>query len=406
MNTADQRTAFHLKVGPVVLAYVAFVALGLPDGLLGVAWPSVRATFSIPLDAIGMLMTASVAGYLTTSFLSGPLVSRLGIGKVLPISCTLIATALIGYTLVPAWWMMVLLGILAGSGAGAIDAGLNGYIAANFNEGMMQWLHASYGIGITLSPLIMTAALSTFASWRIGYRTVAGIQLALAVVFLLTLSMWNRRESTVKTDEAKQPEDYKSLMREALSRPKVWMSVSLFFLYVGGELSLGTWIYSLLTLSRGINPTLAGLIAGSFWATFTISRILAGLYARRVGADHLIQGSIAAALVGVILLIWNPSQVVNLLAVVLIGFSIAPTYPALMSGTKLRVGERFAANVIGMQVAAAGLGGALIPSLLGVLANHFSLEVIPICMLVDFMALFGMYRLSMISRKTNEESVL
>jgi len=195
-------------------------------------------------------------------------------------------------------------------------------------------------------------------------------------------------------------------MRETVSRPKVWLSVSLFFLYVGGELSLGTWVYSLLTESRGIDPTLAGLFAGSFWFTFTLSRILAGLYAKRIGADHLIQGSIAAALVGVILLIWNPSQAANLLAVALIGFSIAPTYPALMSGTRLRVGKRLAANVIGMQVAAAGLGGALIPSLLGVLANRFTLEVIPTCLLVDFIALFGMYRLSMFFRKTNEENDL
>ena len=131
------------NIGLVILAYVAFVALGMPDGLLGVAWPSVRASFSIPLDAVGMLLTVSVSGYLTSSFLSGPLIARWGVGKVLAASCVLTGVALISYTLVPVWWMMVLLGTLGGLGAGAIDAGLNSYVAAHFGEGLMQIGRAS-----------------------------------------------------------------------------------------------------------------------------------------------------------------------------------------------------------------------------------------------------------------------
>ncbi len=146
------------KISLVILAFIAFIALGMPDGLLGVAWPSIRTSFSVPLDAIGMFLPVTVAGYLTSSFLSGPLISRWGIGKVLTASCALTGLALVGYTLVPVWWMMVMLGILAGLGAGAIDAGINSYVAAHFGEGLMQWLHASYGIGITLGPIIMTIA--------------------------------------------------------------------------------------------------------------------------------------------------------------------------------------------------------------------------------------------------------
>ena len=129
------------KISLVILSYVAFIALGMPDGLLGVAWPSIRAGFSLPLEAVGMLLTASVTGYMTSSFLSGPLVTRLGVGRVLAASCALTGVGLIGYTLVPEWWMMVLLGVMAGLGAGAIDAGLNTYVAAHFGEGLMQWLH-------------------------------------------------------------------------------------------------------------------------------------------------------------------------------------------------------------------------------------------------------------------------
>jgi fucose permease len=394
------------KIGLVILAYVAFVALGMPDGLLGVAWPSIRASFSIPLDAIGMLLSAAVAGYLTSSFLSGPLISRWGVGSILAASCAMTGVGLIGYTLVPVWWMMVVLGVLAGLGAGAIDAGLNTYVAAHFGEGLMQWLHASYGIGVTLGPIIMTIALTTLNSWRVGYRVVGSFQIALATCFVLTLSMWDRKGASAGSDEPKRLTDYKTPMGETLRQPQVWLSALLFFLYVGAEVSLGTWTYSLLTESRGIPPAVAGLFAGSYWATFTVGRVVAGLYAKRAGVNLLVQGSLVAALLGAMLLVWNPSQVANVLAVALIGFAIAPIFPALMSGTSLRVGAHDAANTIGIQMAASGLGTAIIPSLLGGLARQFSLEVIPLCLVVVFVGLFGLYRLSMIPRKIYQENAL
>jgi fucose permease len=393
------------KIGLVLLAYVAFIALGMPDGLLGVAWPSLRADFSVPLDSLGMLLVASVSGYLTSSFLSGPLISRWGVGSVLAASCALTGLGLLGYTLVPAWWMMVLLGVLAGLGAGAIDAGLNTYVAAHFGEGLMQWLHACYGIGVTLGPIIMTIALSTLNSWRAGYRVVGSCQVALAACFVLTLSMWNKKESSGGQEGHKRLTDYRTPMGETMRQSRVWLSALLFFLYVGAEVSLGIWTYSLLVESRGIDPTLAGLFAGSYWATFTVGRILAGLYAKRAGVDLLVQGSLAAAFLGALLLVWNPSETANVLAVALIGFAIAPIFPALMSGTSRRVGVHFAANTIGMQMAASGLGTAVIPSLLGVLARRFSLEVVPICLVVVFLGLFGLYRSSMINRNLIQENV-
>lgn len=393
------------KIGLILLAYIAFISLGMPDGLLGVAWPSIRAGFSIPLDSLGMLLTAVVTGYMISSFSSGILIARMGVGSMLAASCALTGSTLISYTLAPVWWMMVLLGVTAGLGAGAIDAGLNTYVAAHFGEDRMQWLHASYGIGVTLGPVIMTVALTALHSWRAGYRTVGIFQIALSACFALTLSMWNQDESSPKRNEPKRLTEYKTPMSLTLRQPKVWLSASLFFLYVGAEVSLGTWTYSLLVESRGVNPTLAGLFAGSFWATFAVSRVLAGLYAKRAGVHLLVQGSLVAALLGVVLLVWNPSEAANLLAVALIGFSIAPIFPALTSGTSQRVGAQFAANTIGMQMAASGLGTAVIPSLLGILARRFSLEVVPYCLVIAFLGLFGLYRSSMIETKIYQESL-
>jgi fucose permease len=393
------------KIGLILLAYIAFIALGMPDGLLGVAWPSIRVGFAIPLDAVGMLISASVVGYMTSSFISGPLITRFGVGRILAASCALTGAGLIGYTLVPQWWMMVLLGVAAGLGAGAIDAGLNTYVAANFGEGLMQWLHACYGVGVTFGPIIMTIALTTLNSWRVGYRVVGGFQIALAILFVLTLAMWSQKGATEGKEEPKRLTDYKTPMRETLRQPQVWVSIMLFFLYVGAEASLGTWTYSLLIGSRGIDPTMAGFWAGSYWATFTIGRVVAGLFAKRAGVNSLVLGGLVGALSGAALLVWNPSQVANLLAVALIGFSIAPIFPALMSGTSQRVGANFAANTIGMQMAATGLGAAVIPSLIGVLARQFSLEVIPLCLMVVYAGLFGLFSLAVVSRKTRAASV-
>lgn len=387
------------KLSLILLAYVAFIALGMPDGLLGIAWPSIRLDFAIPLDSLGMLLLASVTGYMTSSFLSGILISRMGVGSLLTVSCALTGSALIGYTLVPTWWMMVLLGVFAGLGAGAIDAGLNTYVAAHFGEGLMQWLHASYGIGITLGPFIMTMALTTFNSWHLGYRIVGGFQFIMAASFVITLSWWNtNEEAAAESEREKRLTEYKTPMGETLRHPQVWLSALLFFLYVGAEVSLGTWAFTLLTESRGISPQAAGFWTGSYWATFTVGRILAGLYAKRLGINTLVQGGVTLALTGAILLWWHPFQLANLLAVALIGIAIAPIFPAMMSGTSRRVGAQFAANTIGIQMAATGLGGVTIPSLMGILARRFSLEIIPICLVLVFLGLLGCYRLALASK--------
>lgn len=376
----------------IVLAFVAFVALGMPDGLLGIAWPTMRAGFGVPLDALGMLLFASVTGYMTSSFLNGVLVSRLGVGKLLALSCALTGTALISYTLVPTWWMMVALGVFGGFGAGAIDAGLNTYAAAHFGEGVMQWLHASFGVGVTIGPIIMTVALTTLESWRMGYRAVGGFQFLMAIAFALTLSWWR---APTEGKQEKNLTDYATPIGETIKRFRVWLSILLFFLYVGAEIAVGTWVYTLLTESRGVSAQTAGFWTGSYWATFTIGRVLAGLIAQRVGSTMLVRGGLTLALLGSILLWWAPFSLANLLAVAMIGIAIAPIFPAMMSGTSQRVGARFAANTIGMQMAATGLGGVLIPSIIGILARRFSIEVLPACLILVFAGLFITYRLSM-----------
>jgi fucose permease len=383
---------YRAYIGLILLSFIAFISLGLPDGLLGVAWPSIRETFSLRLDALGILLVASTAGYITSSFLSGKLIAKLGVGGTLAASCFLTGAGLIGYTLVPAWWMLVILGSVAGLGAGAIDAGLNTYIASHFGEGLMQWLHASFGVGVTLGPLIMTAGLNWFNDWHWGYQNVGVAQIILAGCFLLTIRMWQQTPE-LPHEEKKELRltDYKTPITETLKHSSVWMSLLMFFLYTGIEVSFGSWTYSLLTLSRNVPTEVAGLWAGSYWATFTLGRILAGLLTRRLGVKNLlVLGQVAAAF-GAVLLWWNPFPTASIIAVSIIGFALAPIFPALVSLTSLRVGDQHAANTIGMQISAAGFGAAVIPGLAGVLAENISLEVIPIYLTILFGVLIATY---------------
>ncbi|MCL4271584.1 MAG: MFS transporter [Anaerolineales bacterium] len=392
---------YRSQIGLILLSFVAFISLGLPDGLIGVAWPSIREHFSLRLDALGMLLIASTAGYITSSFLSGKLIAKLGVGGTLAASCFLTTTGLIGYTFVPAWWMMVLLGVILGLGAGAIDAGLNTYVASHFGEGLMQWLHASFGVGVTLGPLIMTAGLNFFNAWQWGYRAVGTSQMILAACFLLTIPMWQNHDP--HPHEEAQPTkltDYKTSITETLKQPSVWMSLLLFFIYTGVELSFGSWTYSLLTLSRNVPTDVAGLWSGSYWATFTLGRILAGLLTRRLGVKNLLVAGQVMAVCGAALLWWNPFPAASIIAVSVIGFALAPIFPGLVSLTSLRVGDHHAANTIGMQISAAGLGAALIPGLAGVLAQNISLEIIPAYITILLIVLISLYYLT--SYKTNE----
>ena len=383
----------HTKISLVILAYIAFIALGMPDGLGGIAWPSIRTDFSVPLDSLGILIIASTIGYVSSSFLSGTVTAKMGVGPLLTLSCFLTGSALVVYTLVPSWWMMVLFGVMTGLGAGGIDAGLNTYATLHFGEGLMQWLHASYGLGITLGPVIMTTVLASGMSWRLGYRIVGGFQFVLALAFLVTISLWNNGRTEQVEAEPETPSIPQASLGEALRKPQVWFSALIFFLYVGGEITLSSWTFSFLTEARLIPTQTAGFLTGGFWAMFTLGRLVAGFLSQRLGSRKIIFLGIILALSGSILLWWNPFEFANLIAVVLIGLAIAPIFPALMSGTSERVGEAFTANTIGFQMAMTGLGGALIPSLVGVLAKHFSLEIFPICLVILFSALLIFFSL-------------
>ena len=374
----------------IALIYIAFISLGLPDGLLGVAWPEMRISFSLPLDALGIILIGSTTGYLLSSFFNGFFIRKVGVAILLALSCLATALALIGYTLVPVWWLLPLLAVIAGLGAGAIDAGLNTYVEKNFNEGLMQWLHASFGVGVTLGPIIMSFAIKYFDSWRTGYIIVGSAQILLAVTFALTLSLWKdpkiKKEAEIEENKSKNNKTKQKEIKllDTLKNLPALLSVILFFIYTGIEMAVGHWTYTLFTESRGISTALAGFWVSTYWGSFTVGRILAGFLAYKFLSRKIAKFAAVLGLIGSILIAVNLSQWLSLIGLAVTGIAIAPIFPALISSTSYRVGKEHTANTIGMQISAAGLGGALIPGLAGVLAQNISLEIIPIFIIILF----------------------
>ncbi|HET9496515.1 MAG TPA: MFS transporter [Chloroflexia bacterium] len=353
------------------LAYAAFVSLGLPDGLTGVAWPSIRAGFGLSLDALGALTFTGTIGYLLSSFTSGKMLSTIGVGWLLVLSCLATAVSLLGYAAAPAWLVMVGLGLLAGLGAGAIDAGLNTYAAENFTPRTMNWLHASFGLGAAIGPLLMSSVIAGGQSYRLGYLIVGVAQVILASLFALTRKQWHAH-----AEEGRPEQVPSAAMRRTLALPAAWLSILLFFLYSGLEFSAGIWLYTLLTEARGVQPAEAGVWVSVYWGALTVGRLVSGAIVARITVRALLQLSMLGAIVGVLLLWLNFAPWLSWIGVALLGMSLAPMFPSFVSLTPARMGPAHSANTIGFQIAAAMLGGAALVALFGLIADRFGLELL------------------------------
>lgn len=367
------------------LSYLSFVSLGLPDGLNGVAWPSIRAYFDLPLDALGALLVMFTLGYLASSMTSGWLLARMNVGTLLALSCMATAISLIGYTLVPAWWMIVMLGAIAGLGAGAIDAGLNTFAATEFSARMVNWLHACYGMGAATGPVIMTGVFAAHHPWQRGYQIVGLWQLLLAACFILTRRWWPKHNAAAQT-----PTSARSSL-STLRLPIVWLSVAVFFVYTGVEAAAGTWAYTLFTESRAVPMTTAGVWVSIYWGSLTAGRLLSGIIVAFVPVRLLLRYSIIAMAVGAAFVWLNVTSLLSFSGLGLMGLASAPVFPSLIATTPARMGEAHTANAIGFQIAAAVLGQSLLPGLVGVLANRINLEIVGPALLISSVLLLALY---------------
>jgi fucose permease len=378
----------------LVIAYLGFISLGLPDAIAAVAWPDLREEFHLSQASFAWLFLGCGAGYFLSSFFAGRLTQLLGVGLLLCASSFLVSGAMFGYSQAGWFELLVACAVVWGLGSGGVDAALNHYAAGHFSARHMSWLHACYSTGATLGPLIMTACVVQAQSWRLGYGIVGATMLAMATLFAATQRRW-----ADGVDEPAGQETGGIAMLTVLREPIVWMQIVVFFLYTGLENTAGQWTYTLLTESRGVSTETAGVLVGVYYGSIAAGRIVFGFIAQRVGLDRLVRLSTLGGIVGAACLAVG-SLPVAALGLVVLGLGLASIFPTLMTRTPQRLGRAQAAHAIGFQVSAAMLGAATLPSLTGVAAQTMGLEAIGRCDLAIAAAIFVMHELLLLRTRS------
>jgi fucose permease len=364
----------------LALAYLAFISLGLPDTVLGVAWPFVRDGFGLPQSGLGLVLGCGVGGYFLSGLLAGRLVRALGLGSLLAGSSGLVALGQLGYAGAPRWIFFFPVAFGIGLGSGAIDSGLNGYAARHFPVRHVNWLHACWSIGATLGPALMTSVLASGASYRVGYAILALALAAMAAAFALTRGRWN----DAGAPPAPAPDGLAAApVHEpvpgawaVLRRGRVWLQLAIFLAYTGAEAGTGAWCFTVLRDGRGLSVEAAGFWTTAFWASLTAGRVALGFVVDRVGPDRLLRAATLGAVAGALGFAALPGAA-GRLGLVLLGFSLAPLFPTLIARTPARLGDAATHHAVGFQVSAATLGGALLPGGIGLLAARAGLGVVP-----------------------------
>lgn len=371
----------------LAVIYLTFVSLGLPDSLLGAAWPTIRVEFDVPLSYMGMVSMIISGGTILSSLLSERFTKKFGTNMVALVSVILTAVAMFGFSISTEFYQMCLWGIPYGIGAGAIDAALNNYVAVYYNSRHMNWLHSFWGVGTIVSPYVMSYAL-LHSTWSNGYRMVSYIQFGIAFVLMLTLTLWKVNKSEKIKNEGTEPLG----VRTALKIKGVPYMLIGFMAYCATEATAMLWTSSFLEGVKGASKDEAAAFGSLFFIGMTIGRFLSGFFADKLGDRRMIRLGIATALVGILCTI-VPWQEVAVIGFVILGLGCAPVYPCIIHSTPENFGEENSLGIIGIQMASAYVGSTFMPPVFGLIANNISLKMMPV-----YMAFFLVLSLVMIGK--------
>lgn len=353
----------------LILLYIAFIALGLPDQLLGVAWPTMRADFGQNLDAAGVITFSVTMFSAFAGFVNGYIAKKFPVSKILVVSVFLTAVGSLGYALSPNWCTFLLFVIPTGLGAGSVDSSLNNYVALNYSSRHMSWLHGFWGIGSTIGPLIMTFAFVKNLTWRGGYAIVGIILLTMSLIFMFKNFGFS---NTQKQEEQKI--EQKPINMVTLN---TFFSAMFFFFYTATEGGVGLWIYSVMTEQRGFDPVLAGTLVAIYWGSLTFGRFMVGFITKKLCDNTIILGSILIALVSMLLLC-IPTHMTTIIGLVSLGVGLSGIYPCTMNATHSRYEIEKAKILMGHQVGSACLGFAIMTPLLGIIIQRIGLNFLPV----------------------------
>lgn len=359
----------------LVIIYLSFISLGLPDGLLGAAWPTVYQELSVPVSYAGIIAMIISAGTIISSLMSDRLTYKLGTGKVTAISVMMTAAALLGFSTCNAFWMLCLWAIPYGLGAGSVDASLNNYVALHYESRHMSWLHCMWGVGAAVGPYIMGYVLSVGKHWTLGYRGVGIIQIVLTVILFLSLPLWKERKDS---NAVQQETNAKPLtLFQIFKIPGAKEVMITFFCYCALEQTTALWASSYLTLHKGVPTETAATFASIFFIGITAGRLLNGFLTIKFNDRQLIRGGEFIIFTGIVAMLLPVGKTVSLIGFILIGLGCAPIYPCIIHSTPENFGEDRSQALIGVQMASAYIGIFLMPPLFGLIANHIHVALLP-----------------------------
>ena len=367
---------------PVI--YLAFISLGLPDSVLGAAWPSMYGELGAALSWAGVVSMIVSLGTIVSALCSERLTLRLGPGGVTAVSVLLTAVALLGFSLSGQFWQLCLWAVPYGLGAGSVDAALNNYVALHYESRHMSWLHCMWGLGASAGPVIMGRALAG-GSWQGGYRTIALLQFALTAVLLLSLPLWKRPQANVEGAEFK-PHPIPELLR----RPGVPQVLVCFFCYCALESTAGMWAASYCTLVRGIDAGTAARWASLFYVGITVGRGVSGFLTMKVNDQNMIRLGQALIAAGTVLILLPTGQGTLFAGLITVGLGCAPIYPSIIHETPLNFGREVSMSMTGLQMATAYVGTCLVPPLFGLLAQYVTPALYPWALAVLLVLMFVM----------------
>ena len=384
----------------LAIIYLAFISLGLPDALLGSAWPTMYSEFDVPVSYAGIISMIIALGTIISSLQSDRLTRKLGTGKVTAISVAMTAIALLGFSSSHAFWMLCVWAVPYGLGAGSVDAALNNYVALHYESHHMSWLHCMWGVAATVGPYIMGFALSGGKTWNTGYLYIGVLQIVLTAILVFSLPLWKER----KTSESPGNTNENTTLEKPLTLPQIIKipgakEVMLcFFCYCAIEQTAGLWASSYLTLFKGVSAETAARFAGMFFIGITVGRAINGFIAMKLQDSQMIRLGQSIIAIGVIVMLLPGPHIISLSGLILIGLGCAPVYPCIIHSTPAHFGAGRSQALIGVQMASAYVGTCLMPPIFGLIANHISIALFPVYIMALLILMVIMHEL--LSKKT------
>ena len=359
----------------IAVLYLAFIGLGLPDTILGSAWPSMFEEMNVPVSFAGIISPIISIGTIISSLMSDRITLKLGSGKTTFISILMTAGALLGFSLSSEFWMLCLFAIPFGLGAGSVDAALNNYVALHYSSKHMSWLHCMWGVGASIGPAIMSFALTSGRGWSKGYLYISIIQFVISFIVLISLPMWKNRIEMKEENENKdrKPVSFFKVLSMGGAKPLLLS----FFCYCALEVVIILWASTYLHLDRGIDAEIAAAWASLYVLGITVGRAINGFASMKLSDTTLIRIGFSICTVGMLMIILPISNTVSLVGLVVAGLGSAPIYPCIIHSTPIRFGADKSQAIIGMQMASAYTGSCLMPPLFGLIANHISISLFP-----------------------------